>query len=120
MSAALQRALGNMAWAAAVFPSNPSGRRQVAANVSLCRPSHSPEAQVHPSAERARSHESTPVRTGWRSSSTTAQVKSPVRLRSGLAATERWRRDDDGRPDYLKEQAGREQVQKGREGADNP
>ena len=78
--------------------SNPSGRRRVAANVSICRPSHSSEAQVHPSAERARSHESPPVCTGWRSSSSTAQVKSPVRRRSGLAATERWRRDDDGRP----------------------
>ena len=36
-----QRALGDVAWAAAVFPSNPSGRRRVTANVSLCRTSAS-------------------------------------------------------------------------------
>ena len=46
-----QRALGDTAWAAAVFPSNPLGRRRVAANVSLY--DHDP---VSPHAAQGRVH----------------------------------------------------------------
>ena len=46
-----QRALGDTAWAAAVFPSNPPGRRRVAANVSLY--DHDP---VSPHAAQGRVH----------------------------------------------------------------
>ena len=87
-------ALRAVAWAAAVFPSNPPGRRWRTANVPLLcgHDSVSPHTAQGDVSTPVPAGKRPPEDTRWRPSRASApHKKSPDRQRSGQAATKEWR-----------------------------